>query len=94
MDADLRAHGEFPDSRTSPLVQRVCGEPLKPPVYGSEGKRVDPPACHAGDSGFEPRRSRQRGKLHSFRVGNKVGCETGSAYILSADVAEWQTRLF
>lgn len=27
--------------------------------YGSKGKRVDPPACHAGDSGFEPHWSRQ-----------------------------------
>ena len=29
-------------------------------LYGSVGKLVNPPACHAGDSEFKPRRGRQK----------------------------------
>ena len=28
-------------------------------IYGTEGKMVDPPACHAGDSEFDTRQFRQ-----------------------------------
>lgn len=31
--------------------------------YGSVGKLVNPPACHAGDSEFKPRRGRQKRDL-------------------------------